>query len=84
MNRRNTGNSPTADLAERKLWPDYMRAYEDVLTKTSTDCAPWYVIPANRKWYRNLLISQIIIDKLESLEMRYPEAEEGLDDIVIE
>ncbi len=67
------------DLAERKLWPDYIRAYEDALAKTSTDYAPWYVIPANRKWYRNLLISQIIIDKLESLEMRYPEAEEGLD-----
>ena len=72
------------DLAERKLWPDYIRAYEDALAKTSTDYAPWYVIPANRKWYRNLLISQIIIDKLESLEMRYPEAEEGLADIVIE
>ena len=72
------------DLAERKLWPDYIRAYEDALAKTSTDYAPWYVIPANRKWYRNLLISQIIIDKLESLEMRYPEAEEGLEDIVIE
>ena len=74
----------TGDLAERKLWPDYIRAYEDMLGKTSTDWAPWYVIPGNRKWYRNLLISKIIIDKLESLEMRYPEAEEGLDDVVIE
>ncbi len=74
----------TGDLAERKLWPDYIRAYEDMLGKTSTDWAPWYVIPANRKWYRNLLISKIIIDKLESLEMRYPEAEAGLDEVVIE
>jgi PPK2 family polyphosphate:nucleotide phosphotransferase len=74
----------TGDLAERKLWLDYIRAYEDALSKTSTDWAPWYVIPGNRKWYRNLLISKIIIDKLESLEMRYPQAEEGLDDIVIE
>lgn len=72
------------DLAERKLWDDYQEAFEAMLEKTSTDWAPWYVIPANRKWYRNLLISQIIVDTLEGLDMEYPEPEEGLTDLVIE
>jgi PPK2 family polyphosphate:nucleotide phosphotransferase len=72
------------DLEERKLWDQYMEAFEDALGKTSTENAPWYVIPANRKWYRNLVISTIIIDKLKSLDMAYPEPEEGLDEIVIE
>jgi polyphosphate kinase 2 (PPK2 family) len=54
------------------------------MAKTSTDQAPWYVIPANRKWYRNLVISTIIIKKLKSLNMSYPTPEEGLEEIVIE
>lgn len=72
------------DLAERKRWDDYQDAFEAMLEETSTDWAPWYVIPANRKWYRNLLISQIIVDALEGLNMQYPEPEDGLQDIVIE
>ena len=72
------------DLEERKLWDQYMAAFEDALGETSTEVAPWYVIPANRKWYRNLVISSIIIDKLKNLNMAYPEAEEGLEGIVIE
>lgn len=72
------------DLAERKLWNDYQEAFEAMLEKTSTDWAPWYVIPANRKWYRNLLISQIIVDTLEGLGMEYPKPEEGLTDLIIE
>lgn len=72
------------DLAERKLWADYMQAYEDAISSTSTEWAPWYIIPANRKWYRNLVISQVIIDALERLQMRYPTPAEGLDKIVIE
>ncbi len=74
----------TGDLAERKLWDEYMAPYEAVLSKTSTEHAPWYIIPANRKWYRNLVISHIIIKTLEGLNMRYPEAEPGLDKIVVE
>jgi len=74
----------TGDLAERKLWDQYMAAYEAVLSKTSTAHAPWYIVPANRKWYRNLVISHVIIKTLEALDMRYPEAEPGLDKIVIE
>ncbi|MEZ4707500.1 MAG: polyphosphate kinase 2 family protein [Caldilineaceae bacterium] len=74
----------TGDLAERKRWDEYMQAYEDMLRKTSTEWAPWYIIPANRKWLRNLLMSQIIVDTLAGLDMQYPAPEEGLDKIVIE
>ena len=72
------------DLKERKRWPEYMRAFEDVLSKTSTDWAPWYIIPANRKWYRNLVVSSVLVKALEKLDMQYPQPEEGLDDVVIE
>jgi PPK2 family polyphosphate:nucleotide phosphotransferase len=72
------------DLAERKLWPDYMHAYEDVLSKTSTEYAPWYIVPANRKWFRDLVISSVLVDTLEELKMKYPESEENLDGVVIE
>jgi PPK2 family polyphosphate:nucleotide phosphotransferase len=72
------------DLKERALWDQYQLAYQDALMKTSTEYAPWYIIPANRKWYRNLVISTVIIDKLKSLKMAYPTAEEGLSEVVIE
>jgi PPK2 family polyphosphate:nucleotide phosphotransferase len=72
------------DLEERKLWPEYMQAYEDVLSKTSTDYAPWYIVPANRKWFRDLVISSVLVDTLEGLKMKYPESEENLDGVVIE
>jgi PPK2 family polyphosphate:nucleotide phosphotransferase len=61
------------DLEERKLWGEYRKAYEDVLQKTSTRWAPWYVIPANAKWYRNYLVGSIVVDALEALDMKYPE-----------
>lgn len=72
------------DLAERSRWDDYLDAFEAVLSKTSTPWAPWYVIPADRKWYRNLVISRVLVDTLEGLEMEYPDPEEDLDGIVIE
>jgi PPK2 family polyphosphate:nucleotide phosphotransferase len=74
----------TGDLAERKLWPEYMKAYGEMLSRTSNAWAPWYVIPANRKWYRDLVISRIIIDRLQSLGMKYPEPKEDLSGVVIE
>jgi len=73
-----------ADLNERRHWDDYRVAFEEMLSQTSTEWAPWYVVPANRKWHRNLIISQIIVDTLEELGMAYPEAEKGLENIVIE
>jgi PPK2 family polyphosphate:nucleotide phosphotransferase len=71
------------DLEKRAQWPQYIDAYQDALSKTSTDWAPWYVVPANRKWYRNLVIATILVETLEGLDMRYPQPEEGLDDVVI-
>ncbi len=62
-----------ADLAERKFWNDYMKAYEDCLGATSTDHAPWYIVPADDKENARLIISQIILDTLKSLKMSYPE-----------
>jgi PPK2 family polyphosphate:nucleotide phosphotransferase len=72
------------DLAERKLWDDYVAAYEDVLRHCSTDAAPWYVIPANRNWFRNLAIADILAATLEDLDPRYPEPTEDLSQVLIE
>lgn len=72
-----------ADLKERKLWPEYKKAFEDMLENTSQDHAPWYVIPANRKWYRNLIISRILVKTLEDLKMSYPDPPPGLESVVI-
>ncbi len=72
------------DLDERRLWPDYMRAYEDALSKTSAEQAPWYIVPANRKWYRNLVVATVLVETLEGLNMDYPQPEEGLEGVVIE
>jgi PPK2 family polyphosphate:nucleotide phosphotransferase len=72
------------DLKERKLWAKYTKAYNDVLSKTSTEWAPWYIVPANRKWYRNLVVATTIIETLEGLDMRFPEPAEDLDQVVIE
>ena len=60
------------DLDEREHWEDYIQAYEDMLSLTSTDDAPWYVIPSDRKWYRNLTIGSVIVEKLKSLNMTFP------------
>ncbi len=64
------------DLDERKRWDDYVAAFEDVLSECSTEHAPWYVIPANRKWFRNLAVSEILADTLEELDPHYPEPED--------
>lgn len=72
------------DLAERKLWSEYMKAYEDVLNHTSTPWAPWYIVPANRKWYRNLVIGEVLVETLKGLNMSYPAPKDDLTNIVIE
>jgi PPK2 family polyphosphate:nucleotide phosphotransferase len=61
-----------ADFAERNFWDDYVAAYEDALTKCTTDHAPWYIIPANKKWFRNLAVSHIITETLERMHMKFP------------
>jgi PPK2 family polyphosphate:nucleotide phosphotransferase len=62
-----------ADIRERLFWPRYMEAYNDVLSSTSRKHAPWFVIPSDNKWYRNIAISAIIVDLLKSLKLKYPE-----------
>jgi PPK2 family polyphosphate:nucleotide phosphotransferase len=71
------------DLKERALWDDYQRAYEDAVNGCSTAHAPWYVIPANKKWYRNLVVARTIADTLAAMDPRYPPAEPGLDKVVV-
>lgn len=70
-----------ADYAERKFWNDYQEAYEDALTQTTTKHAPWFVIPSNHKWFRNLAVSRIVSETLESLEMKFPEPTVNIKDI---
>jgi PPK2 family polyphosphate:nucleotide phosphotransferase len=72
------------DLDERKLWDDYQRAFADMLSKTSTDWAPWYIVPADRKWFRDLLVASVLVETLDSMDMRYPENEDDLSDVTIE
>ena len=62
-----------ADVAERERFGDYMRAYEDTIRRTAAPHAPWYVIPADHKWYARLMVAAAIVDALESLELAYPE-----------
>jgi PPK2 family polyphosphate:nucleotide phosphotransferase len=74
----------SGDLAERKLWPKYQEAYEEALTRCNTEQAPWHIIPSDRKWYRNLVVSQIFRETLERLDPQFPAAEEGLEGVVVE
>lgn len=73
-----------ADLEERKLWDDYQQALEVALTRTSTPWAPWYVVPANSKWYRNLVVARVLVDTLEGLGMRFSESSMDLEGIRVE
>jgi PPK2 family polyphosphate:nucleotide phosphotransferase len=72
-----------SDVKERAYWDDYMLAYEEALGRCSTAWAPWHVIPANRKWYRNLAISQIIVEALERLNMHFPPPLPDADSIIV-
>jgi PPK2 family polyphosphate:nucleotide phosphotransferase len=71
------------DLADRALWDDYQQAYTDMLERTSQEHAPWYLVPADRKWYRDIVVSSILVDTLEGLDLRYP-PNDDLTDIVID
>lgn len=64
-----------ADVRERQYWDDYMDAYEDALNKCSTKWAPWYIVPANRKWFRDLVVGETIVETLKDLNMSYPKTE---------
>lgn len=62
-----------SDFQERAFWDDYTGAYEDALMECSTDDAPWFVIPANKKWFRNLAVSHVIVEALEAMKLKFPE-----------
>jgi PPK2 family polyphosphate:nucleotide phosphotransferase len=74
----------TADLKEREYWDDYMGAYEEMLEKCSTEAAPWYLIPANKKWFRNLAVSQILRGELEAMKLKVPKSGADLSEIKFE
>lgn len=65
-----------SDAKQRNFWDDYMNAYEDAIENTSTDKAPWYIVPADKKWFTRLAISEIIVKKLESMNLHYPKVTE--------
>jgi PPK2 family polyphosphate:nucleotide phosphotransferase len=67
-----------ADIAERKFWDDYTAAFEEMLSETSTDYAPWHLVPSNRNWLRNVAVSEIVADALDELNPQYPESEAGV------
>ena len=67
----------------RQLWAEYTQAYEDVLNKTSTDWAPWYIVPSNRNWFRDLVIASILVETLKKLDMKYPQPSEDLSQVKI-
>jgi PPK2 family polyphosphate:nucleotide phosphotransferase len=66
------------DLEERKLWKNYMDAFEDMMTATSTDHAPWYIVPSNRKWYRNLVVADRVVSVLADMKLKTPPAPAGV------
>jgi PPK2 family polyphosphate:nucleotide phosphotransferase len=71
------------DLDDRALWDDFTAAYEDALHETSTEWAPWYVVPADHNWSRNLAVAEILVSVLERLDPKLPEAEPGIEDVVV-
>jgi PPK2 family polyphosphate:nucleotide phosphotransferase len=72
------------DLEARRQWDEYMAAYEEAIEQTSRKHAPWYVVPANKKWYRNLVVATVLVKTLEGLGMSWPEPEEDLSGIAVE
>lgn len=71
------------DLNERKLWPQYMKAYAHALESTSTEIAPWYVVPANKKWFRDILVASVVAETLENLHPELPPLEKDLRSVVV-
>ena len=72
-----------ADLEEREEWPNYVTAYEEALSRTSTEYAPWYIVPSNRRWHRDVIIGRVLVDTLKSLDMSYPEPDYDFRDVTI-
>lgn len=72
------------DLADRSMWDEYQKIYADVIEKTSTDYAPWYIIPANRKWYRNLIVARLFVNLMREMDIKYPKVNFDPSKIVVD
>ncbi len=72
------------DLDDRKLWPKYQQAYQEAIERTTTAAAPWYVVPADRNWVRNLAVAKILLHHLEKLDPQLPPPEEGMEGLVVQ
>jgi polyphosphate kinase 2 (PPK2 family) len=72
------------DLDDRARWDDFVDAYDDVIAETSTKCAPWYVVPADHNWVRNLLVARIVVDTLRRMDPQLPKPDPSLGDVEIE
>lgn len=72
-----------SDLADRRLWDEFQEAYEDALTRCNTIFAPWHIVPANRKWYRNIVVSRLLLDALKQMDPAYPPAVKNIEDYTI-
>jgi len=80
---RNWKFSP-ADIEERHHWNDYMEAYEDALRECSTDRAPWYIVPANKKWFRNYVVAELVVHALDRMKLKYPAPTVDMSKVVID
>ena len=72
------------DLLERAYWDDYQAAFEDMVDRCNTKAAPWHVVPADRKWYRDVVVARALVQEMESLDLRYPPPEESLEGLTVE
>lgn len=72
------------DFEERQHWDDYMAAYEDALSRCSTDHAPWYVVPANKKWFRNYVVAELVVQALDNMRLKYPAPTVDMSKIVLD
>jgi polyphosphate kinase 2 (PPK2 family) len=72
------------DLDDRARWDEFMRAYDDVIGETSTEWAPWYVVPADHNWVRNVLVARIVVAALQRIDPQLPPAEPGLSELEID
>jgi polyphosphate kinase 2 (PPK2 family) len=73
----------TDDLAVREQWDAYQQAYEEMITETSTEAAPWFVVPSDRKWVRNVAVSRLLVHHLEEMNPQYPPADPALAKVVV-
>ena len=73
-----------SDLADRARWDEFMRTYEEVIRETSTEWAPWHVVPADRKWVRNVVVARLLVDALHRIDPQLPPPEPGLSELVVD